>query len=109
MARPPGLLYGVDETPPAGVLVLSAAQHVALITSTLLFPVLLAREAGLSSTQLLDAVSLSMLAAGISTILLCMRSRFLGSGYLCPAGYTLIYFAPSLYALHHGDSRWFTG
>src|SRR3954454_19410888 len=43
-----------------------------------------------------------MLALGVATILLCMRSRFVGSGYLAPAGYTPIYFAPSFYALQHG-------
>ena len=63
---------------------------------------LLAREAGLSESQLLDSVSLAMLALGVATILLCIRSRFLGSGYLAPAGYTPIFFEPSLYALQHG-------
>jgi NCS2 family nucleobase:cation symporter-2 len=102
MVRPTGLLYTVDETPPPGVLVLSVAQHVALIANSLIFPVLLAREAGLSSNQIQDSVSLAMLALGVATILLCMKSRFLGSGYLSPAGYTPIYFEPSLYALQHG-------
>lgn len=102
MIRPVGLVYSVDNTPPPGVAFFSAAQQVALITNSLVFPVLLAREAGLSDAQMLDSVSLCMLALGVSTILLCIRSRFLGSGYLCPAGYTPIYFAPSLYALQHG-------
>jgi NCS2 family nucleobase:cation symporter-2 len=102
MVRPTGLLYAVDETPPPGVLVFSVAQHVALIANSLVFPVLLAREAGLSPNQILDSVSLAMLALGVATILLCIRSRFLGSGYLSPAGYTPIYFEPSLYALQQG-------
>jgi NCS2 family nucleobase:cation symporter-2 len=102
MTRPVGLVYPVDETPPLGVTVFSAGQHVGLITSSLVFPVLLAREAGLSDTQLLDSVSLCLLALGVATILLCLRSRYFGSRYLCPAGYTPIYFAPSLYALQHG-------
>ncbi len=102
MIRPNGLLFAVDETPPPGVLVFSVAQHVALITNSLVFPALLAREAGLSETQLLDSVSLAMLALGVATVLFCLRSRFLGSGYLAPAGYTPIYFEPSLYALQHG-------
>ena len=102
MIHPVGLVYPVDKTPPPGVLLLSTAQQVALITNSLVFPVLLAREAGLSGSQMLDSVSLCMLALGVSTILLSIRSRFFGSGYLCPAGYTPIYFAPSLYALQHG-------
>ncbi len=102
MVRPTGLLYAVDETPPPGVLVFSVAQHVALIANSLVFPVLLAREAGLSPNQIQDSVSLAMLALGVATILLCIRSRLLGSGYLSPAGYTPIYFEPSLYALQNG-------
>jgi NCS2 family nucleobase:cation symporter-2 len=102
MPRPVGLIYPVDATPPLGITVFSAAQHVGVITSSLVFPALLAREAGLSDAQLLNSVSLCMLALGVGTILLCMRSRHLGSRYLCPTGYTPIYFAPSLYALQHG-------
>jgi xanthine permease XanP len=102
MVRPSGLLYAVNEKPPLGVLVFSVAQHVALIASSLVFPVLLAREAGLSENQLLDSVSLAMLALGVATILFCIKSPILGSGYLAPAGYTPIYFEPSLYALQHG-------
>jgi NCS2 family nucleobase:cation symporter-2 len=102
MVRPSGLLFAVDEKPPPGVLGLSVAQHVAVISNSLVFPVLLAREAGLSTSQLLDSVSLAMLALGVATILLCLRSRYVGSGYLAPAGYTPIYFAPSFYALQHG-------
>ena len=102
MIRPIGLLYAVDEKPPPGVLIFSVAQHVALICNSLVFPALLAREAGLSEYQLLDSVSLAMLALGVATILFCLKARFLGSGYLAPAGYTPIYFEPSLYALQHG-------
>ena len=102
MLRPSGLLYAVDEAPPRGVLFFSVAQHVALISNSLVFPVLLAREAGLSESQRLDSVSLAMLALGVATILLCLRSRYAGSGYLVPAGYTPIYFAPSMYALQQG-------
>jgi xanthine permease XanP len=49
MKRPPELLYAVDENPPPAVLVVSAIQHVALIAITLIFPLILAREAGLTS------------------------------------------------------------
>ncbi len=102
MARPVGLLYGVDQSPPPGVLAFSTLQHVALIANSLLYPVILATEAGLSPERVIDFVSLAILALGVSTLLLCARSRFVGSGYLCPASYSLIYLAPSLYALQQG-------
>lgn len=102
MTRPVGLLYAVDEPVPAGVLVLSALQHVAVIATTLFYPLILAREAGLDSRAATDFLSLCMLSLAFATTLLCIRSRFLGSGYLCPAGYTHIYLGPSLFALQRG-------
>jgi len=102
MVRPPELLYAVDETPPAAVLVASALQHVAVIAITLIFPLILGAEAKLPRGQFLDLVSLSMIAIGVSTILLCLRSKFVGCGYLCPACYTAIFLGPSLFALKEG-------
>lgn len=102
MARPTGLLYAVNEPPPPTVLAFSTVQHVAVITTTLLYPVILATEAGLSATHFLDFIALSMLSLGAGTLLLCLQSRLVGSGYLCPASFSLIYIGPSLYALQHG-------
>jgi NCS2 family nucleobase:cation symporter-2 len=102
MSRPSGLLYSVDETPPRTIMVISALQHVAVNSITLVFPLIIAREAGLPPGQLVEFVSLSMFAMGISTILLCARCRFAGCGYLCPAGFSQIYVGPSLFAVHLG-------
>jgi xanthine permease XanP len=102
VTRPTELLYSVDETPPPTVLVASAIQHVAVIAITLIFPLVLGAEAGLSRVKFLDFVSLSMLAIGVATILLCIRSKFVGSGYLCPACYTAIFLGPSQFALQRG-------
>src|SRR5262249_22780767 len=100
--RPPDLLYAVDETPPPAVLIMTALQQVAVMSNSLAYPVILAREAGLSATHILDFVSLSMLMLGVATVLLCARSRWMGSGYLCAAGYTQIYLGPSLFAAQVG-------
>jgi NCS2 family nucleobase:cation symporter-2 len=102
MTRPPELTYAVDDTPPPAVLVLSALQHVAVIAVTLVFPLILGKEAKLSQIQFLDLLSLSMLAIGVATILLCIRRGFVGSGFLCPACYTAIFLGPSLFALERG-------
>jgi len=96
------LLYSVDETPPRTVFIVAGLQQVALISNSLLYPIILGREAHLSPEQLLDFVSLSMLALGMATLLLSAKSRFVGSGYLCPAGYTQFYLGPSLTAAHMG-------
>ena len=102
MTRPPDLIYAVDESPPQPILIGSALQHVAVIAITLIFPIILAREANLSGTRFLDLISLSMLGLGVATVCFCMRSHYVGSGYLCPAAYTAIYMGPALFALQHG-------
>jgi xanthine permease XanP len=102
MSRPPGLLYSVDETPPRAVFIVAALQQVAVMSNSLLYPIILGREARLSPDQLLDFVSLSMLALGMATLLLSAKSRFIGCGYLCPAGYTQIHLVPSLSAAQIG-------
>jgi xanthine permease XanP len=96
------LLYSVDETPPRAVFIAAGLQQVALLSNSLLYPIILGREAHLSPDRLLDFVSLSMLALGMATLLLCAKSRFIGCGYLCPAGYTQIHLGPSLYAAQIG-------
>lgn len=102
MARASGIVYSVDEMPPPAVAGFSTLQHVAVMSSSLLYPVILATEGGLGGVRLFDFVALSMVALGVATILLCMRSPLVGSGYLCPASFSLIYIGPSLYALQHG-------
>jgi xanthine permease XanP len=102
LTRPTGLLYSVDETPPRAVFIVSGLQQVAVMSNSLIYTIILGREAHLSAEGLLDFVSISMLALGIATLLLCARSRFIGCGYLCPAGYTQFYLGPSLSAAHIG-------
>lgn len=102
MKRPAGLLYAADEVLPAGLLAFSALQNIAVMAVTLVFPVIIAREAGLSAGQQADVASLSMLALGLASILICMRSRWIGSGLLCGAAFTGIYLGPSMYALQQG-------
>jgi xanthine permease XanP len=102
MSRPPGLLYSVDETPPRAVFIVAGLQQVAVMSNSLLYPIILGREARLSPDQLLDFVSISMLTLAIATLLLCAKSRFIGCGYLCPAGYTQFYLGPSLSAAQIG-------
>ncbi|WP_076862227.1 uracil-xanthine permease family protein [Bradyrhizobium mercantei] len=102
MTRPPGLIYAVDETPPRAILIVSALQHIGLMAITLIFPIILAREANLSRIQFLDLISLSMLGLGVANICFCIRTRLIGSGYLCGAAYTAIFLGPSLFALQRG-------
>src|SRR5262245_40732226 len=102
MRKRAGILYGVDEVPPVGVTVVSALQHVGLISVFLLFPLLVCREARLPPDQVLDVLSLSMLAMSASAILPALARGPVGSGYLCPSIFTVAYLGPSIAALKAG-------
>jgi xanthine permease XanP len=82
--KPAGLIYGVDDVPPWPVLCLLAVQHIFLMSSTLVLPIVLVSEIGGDFAQVQAVVALTMMACGIGTILQAMRWRGIGSGYLCP-------------------------
>jgi NCS2 family nucleobase:cation symporter-2 len=102
MARPPGLLYAADETPPPAPLILAGLQQATMMSNSLVYSIILAREAGLSTSDLLNFMSLAMLMLGVGTILVCTRLPSVGCGYLCPVGFSHIYLGPSLLALPRG-------
>jgi NCS2 family nucleobase:cation symporter-2 len=100
--KPLNIVYGVDDAPPLGVALFSGIQHVVLISIRLLFPLLVAREAGLPPDQVLDVLGMSMLVMGLAVVLQAIRRGPVGSGYLCPPGFTSAYIAPSLLAARTG-------
>jgi NCS2 family nucleobase:cation symporter-2 len=102
MTRPSDLIYSADEPPPRAILVVSALQHIALMAVTLIFPIIVGREAGLGEAHFLDLISLSMLALGIATVCMSFRSQYFGSGFLCPAAFTAIFLGPTLFAVRQG-------
>ena len=63
---------------------LLAVQHIILMSSTLVLPIVLVTEIGGDFTQVQSVVALTMMACGIGTILQAMHWRGIGSGYLCP-------------------------
>jgi xanthine permease XanP len=82
--KPSELVYGVEDKPPWGVLLLLAVQHIFLMSSTLLLPVILVTEIGGGLDQVRAVVAFTMIACGIGTILQAMRWHGIGSGFLCP-------------------------
>ncbi len=84
MRRPEGLIYWVDERPSNSVLVLLAVQHIFLMSSTLVLPVVLIGELGGSFDQIRGVVAFTMIACGLGTMAQAMRWRGFGSGFLCP-------------------------
>lgn len=83
-SKPTGLIYGVDDRPPWTVTTLMAVQHIFLMSSTLVLPVVLISELGGGPDQVRAVVALTMISCGIGTILQALRGHGVGSGFLCP-------------------------
>jgi len=82
--RPANLVYGVDDVPPSPVLAVLALQHIFLMSSTLVLPILLMSEISGDPMQTRAVVALTMMSCGIGTVLQAARWRGIGSGFLCP-------------------------
>ena len=82
--RPANMIYGVEDRPPPGVLILLSIQHIFLMSSSLVLPVVLIREIGGSFDEVQAVVALTMIACGVGTMLQALRWRGIGSGFLCP-------------------------
>ncbi|HSE00309.1 MAG TPA: solute carrier family 23 protein [Burkholderiales bacterium] len=102
MRKPPGIVYGVDERPPLVIVGLSGAQHVGLMSINLIYPVLIAREAGVSPEMVTQVVSLSMLVLALGAVLQALTRGPVGSGFLCQPVPTAAYLLPSLLAAREG-------
>lgn len=102
MRKPPNITYGVDESPPLGVNVLSGLQHVGLMSIYLVYPVLVAQAAGSSAEVAALLVSMTLVALAIGTILQVIPLGPVGSGYLCQPIPSIVYLVPSLVAAKHG-------
>jgi len=79
-----GLVYGLEDRPPLGSLLLISFQHLLLMSSTLALPAALMAEIGGSVIDGRGVLALTMIAAGLGTILQACRLPGVGSGYLCP-------------------------
>lgn len=100
--KPPNIVYGVDETPPLGVNLLSGLQHVGLMSIYLVYPVLVAQAAGSSVEVAAAMISMTLIALSIGTLLQATPMGPIGSGYLCQPIPSVVYFVPSLLAAKHG-------
>ncbi|HEY0837756.1 MAG TPA: solute carrier family 23 protein [Azospirillum sp.] len=103
MARPSNLLYGLDDTPPLAVTLLSGLQQAAMVAGIgAVFPLLVLAAAGADPSQVRDTLAVSMLALGITTALQGARLGPVGSGFLAPAVFTAAYLPSSIMAAKIG-------
>ncbi len=80
--RPAGLIFAVDERPPAPALALLAIQHIMLMASSLVLPIVLVSEVSGNPAQVRAVVAASMIACGIGTMVQATRFLGIGSGFL---------------------------
>jgi NCS2 family nucleobase:cation symporter-2 len=83
-SKPKDIIYSIDERPPWGVVILVSLQHIFLMSSTLVLPVVLITEIGGTFEQVRSVVALTMIACGLGTILQALRCGWFGSGFVCP-------------------------
>jgi xanthine permease XanP len=100
--RPTNLIYDVTDRPPAIVCLLNAAQHVAIMAPTLVYPILVMRAGGANEDAVVQIVSLSLVAIGIATALQSLTQPQIGSGYLLPVTPTAAYVPASIAAIKLG-------
>jgi NCS2 family nucleobase:cation symporter-2 len=100
--KPANLAYAVDESPPRLVTVLSALQLVAVVGTSLVFPLLVFRTAGLPTDVVANLLSIGFVVLGIGTLLQAASRGPVGSGYLCPSTFTATFIGPGLAAVSAG-------
>ena len=100
--KPPALAYGAEERPPAVVTWISAVQHLGVVSIFMVYPLILARQAGWPSDQITNMLQLGMLVLAVAVLLQAIPRGPVGSRYLAPSIFTGVYLAPSLLAVKSG-------
>jgi len=100
--KPATLNYGLEELPPALVVWVSAAQHVAVCAIFLVYPLIIARQAGLPADQVTNILQLGFVSLAVGVLLQALPRGPIGSRLLAPAIFTGVYLAPSLAAVKAG-------
>ena len=100
--KPVSLIYGVNDRPPAMIILSNAIQQVGIIAINLVYPIVIFRAANASAGVSSDLLAVAMLVLSFGTFLQVLRLGPVGSGYMCPSTFTATYFAPSLLAARSG-------
>jgi xanthine permease XanP len=102
MRKPANLVYGVEEAPPHLVTLITAVQHVGVVAIFMIYPLIIAREAGASADVLSAMLRIGMLALAVAVLLQALPRGPVGSRFLAPSIFTGVYLAPSLVAAKSG-------
>jgi xanthine permease XanP len=100
--KPANIIYGLEESPPILVTVVSGLQLVGVIAINLVYPLLVFRALDAPIDLVTNLLSAGMLVLGAATFLQVLRLGPVGSGFMCPATFTATYLGPSLLAAKAG-------
>ncbi len=102
MKKPASLVYGSDEKPPVAIIIVSAIQHVGVIAIFMIYPLIIAREAGTPAPEIAAILRAAMLVLAVAVLLQALPRGPVGSRFLAPSIFTGIYLGPSLLAVKLG-------
>jgi NCS2 family nucleobase:cation symporter-2 len=100
--QPAALSYGLEQWPPALVLWISAVQHVAMMAIFMVYPLIVAREAGLAPDRIINMMQLGALVLAAAVLLQALPRGPVGARLLAPSIFTGVYLGPSLLAVKTG-------
>ncbi|MDR3530046.1 MAG: solute carrier family 23 protein [Rhodopila sp.] len=110
MARKPAnMRYLADDVPPLAIVIVNALQYAAVTSSFLVFPLIIAREAHLTTAAADSMLSWAMLVLALGTSLQALPHGPIGSGYLAPSVMTAIFLGPSIAAVRIGGLALMSG
>ena len=100
--KPANLVYGVEDAPPTQVKWFSAVQQVAILSIYMIYPLILARQAGLQTGEIINILQFGCVVLGIGTVLQAIPRGPVGSRLLAPSVFSGIYLASSMAAVKAG-------
>ena len=100
--KPPEILYGVEDTPPLAATLLSACQHVGNLSTTLVVPIIIFREAHVPPEVSASIIGISFLGLALAAIIQALPRGPVGSGFLAPSSFAGLYITPSVQAISIG-------
>ena len=107
--KPANMRYLPDDNPPLSVVIVNALQYVAVTSSFLVFPLIIAREAHLPAAAADGMLGWAMLVLALGTSLQARARGPVGSGYLAPSVMSAIFLGPSLEAARIGGLALMSG
>lgn len=107
--KPANMLYLAEDVPPLAVVIVNALQYVAVTSSFLVLPLIVAREANMSPVAADSMLSWAMIVLALGTALQAVHRGPIGSGYLAPSVMTAIFLGPSVEAVRIGGLALMSG